>query len=146
MTSIGPKLLDFNAVLKDFRYKPNVRYGAYERDGKWWVRIVMFVENARGPWAPWELTPYPDNRGEYEYINDFMRIPKGPSGVGWSPSREMMELTGQYAIPPMFHAGDDLLFVEWMVHQIKGFEDHETDEWLRYKGELINDPHKEVAV
>jgi hypothetical protein len=135
------KQLDFNAVLRDFQYKPNVRFGAYERDGKWWIRIIMYVENAREPWRPWELKSMPQD--DTYYYDSFMRLPPRSHGVGYSPSREMIELTGNYVIPPAFFEGDEENFVSWMVYTIKGMEDHESDEWLRYKGELLNDPHKE---
>jgi len=140
--------LDYNKVLRDFQYKPNFAYGAYERDGSrmdagWWIRIVMMVENARAPWKQWELKPYPQDEhyGEMRFY-DTLRMPPPVKGVGFSPSREMMEVVGNYPIPHIFEGEDDR-FVEWMVSVIRKMEDHETFEWLRYKGELINDPHKE---
>lgn len=134
--------LDFNKVLRDFQYKPNVGFHAYEKYGQWWIRIVMLVEDARAPFRPWEPKPVPEDEFGY-FDNDYRRRYHYPSSgnVGYSPSRELMEVVGNYAIPP-FVEGDDDNFVSWLVYSIKSVESHEQDEWLRYKGELINDPHK----
>lgn len=135
------KTLDFNAVLRDFRYKPNFGYGAYQRDGfggekEWWIRIIMLVENSRDPWKQWELKPVPQDE-ELWYMDRYMRPTRG---AGFSPSREVIEVVGNYPIP-YFEEEHELVFIEWMVRTIKQMEMHETDEWARYKGELLHDPH-----
>lgn len=133
------KLLDYNKVLRDFQYKPNFEFKAYERVGKWWILVAMVVEDARAPFQKWELKPYPEE--DVWFGNDWYdRRPR--SGVGYSPSRELTKVTGNYVIPE-FVDGEDDRFVEWLVYNVRKVEDHETFEWLRYKGELINDPHKE---
>lgn len=142
------KLLDYNKVLQDFRYKPNFTYHAYERDGRgsdsWWIRIVMLVEDSRKPFRRWEVKKE-YRRDEYDFFADFDygRPHLPPTPMIYSPSREMIEVMGSYPIPKCFFEGDDQEFISWMVHTIRMMEEHETDEWLRYKGELINDPHKE---
>lgn len=137
------KTLDFNAVLQDFQYKPNWAYGAYERDGQWWIRILMLVEDSRKPWSRWELgTP---ERREINFFDDYdidYNRCRFANFAGYSPPREMIEVVGNYPIP-YFHVGDDLPFISWMTYTIKSMEEHESDEWIRYKGELLNDPHKD---
>lgn len=139
------KTLDFNKVLRDFQYKPNFRCAAYEREkGEWWVRIVMFVEDSRKPLEPWDPQPYPvsqrDLYFEYDIVYNRYRTPEAPEY--YSPSRAVIEVMGNYPIPKYFE-GDDEAFVSWMVYTIREVEKHEQDEWFRYKGELLNDPHKE---
>lgn len=133
--------LDYNAVLKDLQYKPNFGYAAYERDDGWWIRIIMLVENARMPWRRWKLDSMPQE--DLWYGNRSLG-PALSSGIGYSPSRLMVEVVGNYAIPP-YKPGDEDAFVSWMIDTFKSMEEHETFEWLRYKGELINDPHKEMS-
>jgi hypothetical protein len=142
MTDLLPKLLDFNEVLKDFQYKPNFAYGAYEREGHPWIRVIMLVENARTPFQRWEVKPVPDDE-RWEIIND-RYYPRGPGFIGYSPSRELIEVVGNYPIPKCFYPGDELNFISWMETIIRRVEEHEVYEWMRYKGELINDPHQEV--
>lgn len=142
MRDILPKMLDFNAVLRDFQYKPNFSYGAYEREDKPWIRVIMLVENARVPFLRWEVSPDPQDNNLHWL--DSYSLPPARNGVGWSPSRELIEIVGNYPIPMSFFPGDEKRFIDWMVTIIRRMEDHETFEWLRYKGELINDPHKEV--
>lgn len=82
------KTLDFNKTLRDFQYKPNFGYGAYERNGMWWIRVIMLVENAREPFRKWELGTVPER---IQFGRDWYELP--PSrGVGFSPSREMIEV------------------------------------------------------
>ena len=135
-------LLNFNRVLQDIRYKPNTSMVAYESEGQWWLRVVMLVEDARGHFEPWRTHPYPQDREDlYFFHDDLMRAPKPEKGVGWSPSRELIELRAVYAIP-MFSPGDETTFLRWIRGMIHSMEKHESDEWFRYKGELVNDPHK----
>lgn len=139
------KQLDYNKVLLDFQYKPNFAYGAYTREDKPWIRVIMLVENARKPFRKWEVKPDPQDDGEI-YLNrwELLRYPPASTGVGWSPSRELIEVVGNYPIPMCFSPEHADNFISWMVTIIRRMEDHETFEWLRYKGELINDPHKEI--
>lgn len=135
------KTLDFNEVLKDFQYKPNFSYGAYPRDGGWWMRIIMLVENARKPWKKWELRPVPEGELYIDTWELFRTFP-GHDFVGYSPSREVIEVVGNFPIPTCFFEGYEKEFISWMVFTVKSVEKHEMDEWFRYKGELLNDPHK----
>lgn len=139
------KGLDYSAVLRDFQYKPNFAFAAYKREkDMWWIKAVMAVEDARKPWEQWELKPARQDRHYDDFFLDFDRnryIP-GPSFAGYSPSREVVYVEGNYPIP-YFDVGDEKMFLEWLVRTVRAMEDHEMYEWLRYKGELINDPHKE---
>jgi hypothetical protein len=137
-------LLNYSRVLQDFRYKPNFSCRAHERDSlrvsdtEWWVKIVMLVENSRAPFQPWALMP---EMREPDFMDFYRDNRVFNNGAGRSPSRKVIEIEGNFRIP-YFEEQDELLFVEWMVCKIREMEDHETFEWLRYKGELINDPHK----
>jgi hypothetical protein len=134
------ELLDFNAVLQDFQYKPNFGVKAIKQNDEWWVRIVMIVEDSRKPFRPWTVEQRP--RDEYFNYHDLAYRPPLLNSVGYSPSREVTEVVGNYVIPTFVH-NEELIFIEWLVQCVRMLEDHETFEWLRYKGELINDPHKE---
>jgi hypothetical protein len=136
------KLLNYNQVLQDFQYKPNWAYGAYEREkGEWWIRVIMLVEDSRQPFRPWE--PRSTRPREINFFDDYDRHHLMADRL-YSPVREMIEVVGNYPIP-YFGVGDELPFISWMTYTIKSMEQHESDEWLRYKGELLNDPHKEVG-
>lgn len=133
--------LDFRRVLKDFQYKPNFGFGIYEQDGKWWIRIIMMVEDSRQAFRPWTV----EQRSQEEFYGyDIGYRPPVRTIIGYSPSRELVEVVGTYIIPPYVEGPDqEQMFVQWLVDMVRDIEDHETFEWLRYKGELINDPHKE---
>jgi hypothetical protein len=145
MNDLLPKMLDFNKVLLDFQYKPNFMIRAYNRENRPWILITMLVENARQPLRPWEVKPHPQDTEIYYDRWRPLAFPEGPSTIGYSPSREMIEVSGNYPIPLCFYPGDEDNFISWLVLQVKGVEEHEMDEWLRYKGELIRDPHKEIG-
>jgi hypothetical protein len=38
---------------------------------------------------------------------------------------------------------DEAVFLGWVRHQLIKAEMHELDEFFRYRGILVNDPHKE---
>lgn len=141
MTEFNP-----NSVLRDLRYKPNFSYGAHkDARGVWWIRITMWVENSRNPMVPWEIKRGV-SRGsafdDYDVDRFYDRfIPSEPEEWYTGP-RPLIEVVGNYPIP-YFELGQEDLFVEWFKRTIRVMEDHETDEWLRYKGELLHDPHKE---
>lgn len=137
----------FRQVIHDFQYKPNFGIGLYEAEGQWRIRIVMWVENSRTPWKQWELGQRPQfaNNLFDDYDIDFNRYfpPAGPQY--FSPSREVIEVQGNFVIPP-FEADNEQEFLTWLIYQVKGVEEHEMDEWIRYKGELVRDPHKPVTL
>lgn len=137
------KSLDFVSILKDFQYKPNFAISAYEIDGEWRIRISMAVEDARKPFNPWVLKPMPQD--EDYFINDYARMRRPSNGIGYSPSREMTEVMGNFIIPPFVEDDGEESFLRWLMYTVKEVEMHEIDEWARYKGELLNDPHKEVT-
>ncbi len=135
--------LNFNKVLQDFQYKPNFYFVVYQVEGEWWIRITMLVENSREPFKPWEVKPEPQD--DRLHWMDSFDLPPARMITMWSPSREVIEVQGRYPIP-YFGPEDELPFVSWLVHTTKHIEEHEQDEWLRYKGELIRDPHAEVKL
>lgn len=138
-----PKLLDLKSVLNDFSYKPNFGFTLYTRDGREMIKITMVVEDSRAPLDPWRIQPAP--RREVVFGDDLCvrRKFQEDNIVGYSPPRHVTEVWGKYAIP-YFDSTMDVEFVEWLRNRIRKMEDHEMDEWLRYKGELVNDPHKET--
>jgi hypothetical protein len=42
---------------------------------------------------------------------------------------------------PTYSADDDEAILAWVRHCIHEWEVHEADEWLRYQGEHVHDPH-----
>lgn len=130
------RLLDYDKVLQDFQYKPNWAYKAYEYEDVWYLRVMMMVEDSRRPWERWEIKQAPPEEVWFGQWNEF----RPADFAGYSPSREVVEVTGTYEIPPFT---DEMQFIKWMVFSIEMLEKHETDEWARYKGVLLNDPHKE---
>lgn len=139
--------LDYNKVLQDFQYKPNFGYYTFKSMEECRIRITMWVENSRSTWKQWDIhTEQWQNGGmfaDYDVAYNYTRyIP--PTTKNYSPSREVIEVVGTFVIPPdAFLEGDEDSFISWVVFTIKAMEDHETNEWARYKGELLNDPHKE---
>lgn len=137
------KDLDYRKIMDNFQYKPNFGFhifNSFDGRGKM-LKVVMMVENSRGPFRPWEIKPIPQDEEAWYSERWLDKPPRGPE-VGYSPSRALVELSGNYAIPP-FVEGDDDLFIQFVIGCIKKVEDHEMFEWLRYKGELIDDPHKD---
>lgn len=128
--------LDYKKVLQDFTYKPNFFFALYKPSDSahWWLRITMLVENSRRPLRMWET-----EMDEPEFMYGYPIQPP----VYWSPRREVIEVQGSYPIPLFFGPEQEAEFVSWLVYTTKSTEEHEQDEWFRYKGELINDPHKE---
>jgi hypothetical protein len=128
--------LDINAILREFRYKPNF-YIITQRYGETWIiKVTMYVENSREYFQPWEI-----QREESQFITDgYNRFAMPPSM--YSPRRPVVEVTGSYEVPRDFRAGHEKAFLHWFIERIKDLEMHEMYEWVRYKGELINDPHK----
>lgn len=43
-----------------------------------------------------------------------------------------------------FNKISEYVFLGWIATQIDQFEKHERMEWLRYKGERLEDPHPEI--
>lgn len=133
--------LNYRELVKNFRYKPNVFFEVLKGadDFHWMLRITMYVEDSRAPLVPWDLWPESDWRSGYGELdvasNSFIRRERI-----LSPSREVIRVTGTYTIPP--YLPDEKALQWWMRDIVRALEDHETDEWLRYNGELLNDPHK----
>lgn len=42
--------------------------------------------------------------------------------------------------PPPWHVGE-AEFIRWLAWRLQEVEVHESKEWLRYRGELVDDPH-----
>lgn len=134
------KSLDLKSILNDFMYKPNFGFALYTHEGREMIKIVMIVEDSREPTSPWVVQPSP-RREVIQYGDDIAyRRRFHDNIVGYSPPRPVTEVWGNYTIP-YFDEGMTMQFVEWLSHCIRKMEDHERDEWIRYKGELINDPH-----
>lgn len=55
---------------------------------------------------------------------------------------KMLDLGISTYIPP---CRDEQAFLDFLAYRLGRVEIHEAREWLRYKGELVDDPHKEEA-
>jgi hypothetical protein len=131
-------------MLSNFTYKPNFGFTYYQHNDLWNVRIMMYAEDARQPLKMWQLTPHEQRPGYDDYFLDFdaRRFRPENRSEGWSPSREQILIQGIFIVPPGLE-DDEKNLLRWMIDMFRQVETHEQDEWFRYKGVLVNDPHKE---
>lgn len=132
-------MLDYQKVLSEFTYKPNFSIRISKQEGQWRLLITMWVEDSRGPISPWLIEQRP-REFESVFVDDGLYRRFNTPIAGYSPSRPLVQVNGNFVIPP-FEEGYEHLFLEWLVSMIRMLEDHEIDEWARYKGELLHDPH-----
>lgn len=132
-------IYDYQKFFEKFTYKPNWFFHLYESQGDWWLRVTILTEDSRAPFRPWE----PMKRDESKiYYYDMLDAPIFKA-VGYSPSRPLIEVTGNYAIP-YFTLPNEEKLLGWMKFVVLDMEKHEMDEWFRYNGELVDDPHAKV--
>lgn len=132
----NPKLLDYRAFLKRFTYKPNFGFFHFERDGKQWVKILMYVEDSRAPFRPWAVAGMDDDMGYTgSSYNPFKKMM-------YAEARPVMLVEGTYVLPTLM-PGDEEMFKHFLIGCIHNIEKHEMYEWAKLDGELIDDPHKE---
>lgn len=55
--------------------------------------------------------------------------------------RKTVVVNQKLSLPPRWHGEEYAL--DFIRSVIRKMEDHEVDEWIRYRGELVFDPHKE---
>jgi hypothetical protein len=110
---------------KNFSYKPNFAFAVESNIGldrlypK--VRITMMVPDSR--------IPLPEN----EHVHAL-------NVTGVRKNIPLIPIMLDVSLGP-YHSDEYAL--EFMRFNIREMEDHEIDEWIRFKGELVNDPHKE---
>lgn len=51
-----------------------------------------------------------------------------------------VEITHRRPLPN--HLADEAAAVRWLRRELHYVDNHETDEWILYKGEMIFDPHR----
>ena len=115
-------LLNYEEVLSKVTYKPNVNLSVYGAGDVWKLRVQMWIEDSRKPLERWEVRPR-----SMQYFG---------------PQRPLESVSRTICIP-MFVKGDEHGFLNWIRYVLLDMENHELDEWFRYNGELVNDPHKE---
>lgn len=64
------------------------------------------------------------------YVPDSTRPPHDPTLIQF-----------QALIPPYMEDREERVKLHYLREILREFEMHELDEWFRYKGELVNDPH-----
>lgn len=57
------------------------------------------------------------------------------------PDHPMVKVIAAVIVPPPMRTGNGYTFLQWVKGEIRKQEIHEMDEFLRYKGELLHDPH-----
>lgn len=63
----------------------------------------------------------------------------------WEMERPIIPVTGTRIVDKSTIGHPDL-FGAWLMWQLDDFERHETREWLRRDGDLVDDPHAPAAV
>ena len=70
--------------------------------------------------------------------------------IMWAPDsrsemneRPLIRIVQKLALPPWLWGNGEAAAIDWMHRSIRKMEVLETDEWFRFKGELVFDPHKE---
>lgn len=116
-------------LLKEFRYKPGWQFDL-ERAPEWGglkLRVSFGAPDSR---APLRDRWFPQCPMCHQSTNEAGQIP----------------ITGTYYLPSQMaeHVlhGDERHFWRFIRYAIDSTENHETDEWFRVRGELVNDPHE----
>jgi hypothetical protein len=140
---------DVEQMLADVDYKPNVEFEARQQNAfddqsfntypnEIFVRAVMFTLNAR--------QDYPaarEMRGMH--VGTIMA---GLGGIVHTPThtidfRAIKSARGATVPWAVMEQGTEEFFLLWLNRAvIAQLEHHEIDEWFRYKGKLVNDPHR----
>lgn len=111
--------LKWEQFFKDFSYKPNWEFD-YIHEVDWDIQKVVITMR-----VPDSRRPVPE--AEFDVMGRRQVIPMVPVSKTVILGRFAGE---QYA-------------KDYIRHHIIDMEIHEVEEWFRYKGELVFDPHKE---
>jgi hypothetical protein len=122
-----------------YSYKPNFRMMLLPphdpgSTGQWMLKVRMRVPDSRVP-IQRKRSPVGDWLGSYGGDDYDLRFRRDEDIDVAGP---LASVQGIYAIP---HYIDREEFRRWLIHQLQLLEEHELREWLRYDGELIDDPH-----
>ena len=116
-------------MLSQFSYKPGWQFDLHRRPevGGVMLTISLMVEDSRrGP------NQIPRYREMTLTAGEPFRIERD----------DLIPISGSYVVDRYATEGrDEDRFLRWLHSRITSVERHETDEWFRFKGRLVHDPH-----
>ena len=68
--------------------------------------------------------------------------PVVPVPITGSAEQPMIKIVTETPAPMLLIEDDEQLIVKMIYHMLREFETHECDEWFRFDGEVIYDPHR----
>ena len=133
--------------VKRYSYKPGCQMWVTPPEvsgNNWMLHLQMRVPDSRSSIQ----RPVDDiqvyYRTEYEDSVFDDRLLSRLRDSGYDKAGPTITVQGRYAIPRFFQ-GEREQFRIWLTHTLMALEEHEMREWLRYDGELVDDPHAPEA-
>lgn len=119
-------------LLSEFSYKPG------------WLFELKRTPEAGGALLHVQLH-VPDSRRPRYSGYEYMQCEQCGSVVSGDRPVGLIPVTGSFAISCYEMASmrrADNFFLAVMLRCVNHVEDHERDEWFRFRGQMVNDPHK----
>jgi hypothetical protein len=135
---------DVQAVLADFTYKPNVEIRATSESiydhPVIHIRAVMWTLDSENPY------PRPGYLSDQNLVNSMHGagniIHTNEDGIWRTYDLKPVKIAQCREVPAAMLQNEQL-FLHWLVYYlIRILEQHEIDEWARYKGQRLRDPHE----
>lgn len=145
MTTQGLTYADVEQILRTFTYKPDISFELRPKDdgqhpgiewsGIGWIVITMYVPDSTARHRSMDFT-YHDYHEVYSHDS---RLPRRtyPAGRA-SVTHEVIPITGRFMIPNHL---SPLTFKLWLRATVGDLEGHETDEWFKFDGVPMHNPH-----
>lgn len=128
------ELSEIEDIIERVSYKPQSNLHVRYKNAEPLLQVTVYVPDSH---APPEGTPkMPD-------VRTFL------TGDGLSSSLSCLEVHGPAPLIPVGIAigipyaamVDKEWLLRWVRGVLKDLEAHEVDEWFKYKGKMVNDPH-----
>jgi hypothetical protein len=123
---------DVQRLMNDFTYKPNTGFRVSESYGPIvaTIRVLAYCPDSTDMrHAPVE----PHWKQEIPEIGHFF-----VSERYWTQNLRLTEITAAWSVP---RGLDEKDFKPWLRKQIRRFEDHEMDEFFKFGGQCVYNPH-----
>lgn len=126
--------------MRGFTYKPDTSFELRPKDecdpGVGWITIAMFVPDSTARHRSMDFT-YRDYNEIYSYGNDARLYRAYPAGRP-SVTHEVIPIIGKFMIPNYL---SPFTFKAWLRSIVGSLEAHEIDEWFKFDGVPMHNPH-----
>ena len=124
-SSGGSGFPKWRSLIENFSYKPG-----YELHLS--VPEISYIKADNGE----RLSLHEDGVAPYAHLNIRCYIPDSTR-----PPHDLTLIQFQAMIPRYMEDQEEKVKLHYLREILREFEMHEVDEWSRYKGKLVNDPH-----